>query len=363
MIVGTNSLEYNQKRNFADLPFVDVEFRKVLDAYKVPSYLTFKLTHKISRMSYRFNDLGLNKVDLYHFWNTITPVRKPWITTFEHTIPRNEPNFLRGYEWMAGCYCKKLIAITQRAINGQKFALNNYHQYKDEIEAKMICIPPPQKVICKVPTVINDKIIFTFIGNAFYRKGGVELVKAFAALKKYPIHLNLISKMQFDGFKDRFAEPFHESMPSNVSYFPWLPNDRVIKILTESHVGILPSYGETYGYSVLEAMAAGCAVVTTDVDPFPEFVKEDFGYFLKMPKYIVDGFERIESDTPESFNQCSTHLVNEITRVIQNIVNDLETLQVKRENAIKRIGQYHSPIDRSNLLLHIYLEAIGMVRS
>ncbi len=82
--IGTDSFHYNQKRNFTGLPFDGVEFRKVYDLNKVRSYLKFRLTNNIDfKQLHRFNDFGLNRVDLYHFFNTITPIKRPWIVTFE----------------------------------------------------------------------------------------------------------------------------------------------------------------------------------------------------------------------------------------------------------------------------------------
>lgn len=83
--------------------------------------------------------------------------------------------------------------------------------------------------------------------------------------------------MEIEGYRDRnisktIARETLEMIKkkSLIDYYDHLPNNEVLKLLKAGHVGILPSFGETYGYSLLEAMASGCAVVSTFLSPFNE---------------------------------------------------------------------------------------------
>jgi glycosyltransferase involved in cell wall biosynthesis len=69
----------------------------------------------------------------------------------------------------------------------------------------------------------------------------------------------------------------HEKLkefPLNVEWKGFVPEKTLIKLYEEALVFFLPSRAETLGYSILEAMAAACAIVSTVPLPY-------FGYRLK----------------------------------------------------------------------------------
>jgi glycosyltransferase involved in cell wall biosynthesis len=45
--------------------------------------------------------------------------------------------------------------------------------------------------------------------------------------------------------------------PDRILHFTGIPNSEVIDLLKRTHVSLLPTWAETYGYSVLEAQACG----------------------------------------------------------------------------------------------------------
>ena len=55
-----------------------------------------------------------------------------------------------------------------------------------------------------------------------------------------------------------------------IFYHKILFNSEVMNILKNTHVGLLPTYADTYGYSVLEAQSFGCPVITTNIRAMPE---------------------------------------------------------------------------------------------
>jgi len=369
--VGTNSLGYNHIRNFAGLPFADVKFKKVMDLYKIPAHFHYKLHNRIvPKYINRFNDLGLNKVDVYHFFNSLTPVKRPWVVTFETTIPRLDPEFREGYKWMAGKYCKAIIGYTQRAINAELFNLEKFPEYRESIKSKMILLYPPQKPIL---TDIDHKrfdqdIVFTITGSVFFLKGGWELLQVFERLKdeKTPVRLNVVSRLEVHGYKDTHATPeivekAKKILANNplITHYNGLPNPKVIELLKETHIGILPSYGETFGYSLLEAMACGCAVVSTSVSPFPEFIKEPWGWLVEIPVKHKNGLEFTETDNREVHDRLSEKLIEGLYKTIKIIVEDRKELERKSINALNRIKDFHNPLDRVDVLRNIYQNAIG----
>ena len=57
----------------------------------------------------------------------------------------------------------------------------------------------------------------------------------------------------------------------------------MLELLSGSHIGLLPSFAETYGYVVLEMQAAGVPVVTTDIRAFSEVNPDECGWRIRTP--------------------------------------------------------------------------------
>lgn len=58
------------------------------------------------------------------------------------------------------------------------------------------------------------------------------------------------------------------------------PINNLHQKLKEFDLFVLLSYGEAFGLVVVEAMASGLVVLTSDHPPFTEFVKQDFGFLI-----------------------------------------------------------------------------------
>ncbi len=363
--VGTNLYGYNQLRNFISLPFQNVNFQKVYDFNKLVTHLKYKVLSKVDhhRLN-QFNNFGLSNVHLYHFFNALTPSRKPWIVTYESQLPRPDTNFINGYDWLSGNSCKKIIALSQRAHDAQSHLLDQHPSYRESIKEKMMILQPSQERLLDGISSkdFDGEIVFTFIGRHFFRKGGWELFQAFERLCRLglPIKLIVISDMEFSGYQDWHITPEMVSQAKRllstnplIEHYTTMPNFQVLEILKRSHIGILPSWGETYGYSVLEAMACGCAVVVPNVSPFPEFVSPEWGWLLEVNKTLTNGAERSDPTV-----ENSQRMIDGIVATVQEIVSNRDTLQSKCENALNAISMNHNPLKAATVLEDIYQKAI-----
>jgi glycosyltransferase involved in cell wall biosynthesis len=59
-----------------------------------------------------------------------------------------------------------------------------------------------------------------------------------------------------------------------VRFIPTSTSVDVRQLMAESDVLVIPTRADTYAKVAVEAMAAGCAVVITDMDPLPEVVPD-----------------------------------------------------------------------------------------
>ncbi len=147
------------------------------------------------------------------------------------------------------------------------------------------CKVQPKEVI---EPVLEDRFArkqVVFLGEIGRRKGGFDLPE---------IIRNTVAKMpdvRFvicgDGAKEDVAhikEEIANICPgAKVSFAGWVRDDRKHKVLMESAVFMLPSYQEGQPMSILDAMAYGLPVVSTEVGGIPQQVEDGVNGYLTKP--------------------------------------------------------------------------------
>jgi glycosyltransferase involved in cell wall biosynthesis len=365
----------NNPGNYAELRNITFfERERILEIDDLFSKLN-KLKHKLTGIAYTqfykgfFFSFSDQKTPC-HFFNTINLGRNPWVVTFETSLPRlgNAGKFWYdiGVKSLAKSNCRKLIALSQCAFNRQaEYVLKNYPDLSETIKSKMIVLHPPQEVLVEeydAKILAKDSITFTLVGADFFRKGGREILNVFAELIPVHPHLKLviISSLEFGDYASvttqedlEKAKEIIQRFPGNITHHFRLPNKEVLEVLRNSHVGLLPSWGDSYGYFVLEAQAAGCPVITTDLRAFPEINNNTLGWLLNVPlNKGMDG----DIDTKEKRINFQEILEKGIRAAILEILNSPGLIEKKGKLCIQRIKEEHSPERYKKRLEEIYME-------
>ena len=110
------------------------------------------------------------------------------------------------------------------------------------------------------------------IGRLVPWKGFEILIQVVAELiRDYPINLNICG----DGPElDKLRNLIIESGLSNWVIINSLPRQQLLKILNTADIFVLNTGYEGLSHTILEAMAAGVAVVTTDIGGNPELIQD-----------------------------------------------------------------------------------------
>lgn len=103
-----------------------------------------------------------------------------------------------------------------------------------------------------------------FLGKLTARKGLPELLEALAHADVAPLPWRL--RVAGDGDSREFVERAAAlGIAERADFIGWVAEERVQELLLETDVFVLPSHNEGLSVAMLEAMAHGCAVVTTPV--------------------------------------------------------------------------------------------------
>jgi glycosyltransferase involved in cell wall biosynthesis len=391
--VGIVSSEYPQKRTI--IGFVEgIHYKKVWDFYSVIHALS-ELQTKVTKIpvttvtdyNFQFNDFTLNNVDLFHFFNMISYGRTPWISTYETILPRfsfalschhgRNPNFSSlkdntkirlALETISAKPCKYIIALSECNATMQREFLKEFPEYQEKILKKMLVLHPPQKALVSAYSAknidVNGKIRFIFVGASFFQKGGLEIVETLKMVKEkyhYPLELILISSLEDDNYAAQASAADNDRVLSYIlensdwiTYFPRLENNQVLAWMKKSHIGLLPTYADTYGFVVLEYQAAGCPVISTNVRALPEINSDDTGWMIEIPKnYLGEAIYTTQEDRA----LISTAIRQGLEQAVHEIFSDKKIILEKSEKSIRNIEKNHSVQNYSRQLSEIYHKA------
>ena len=392
--IGILSARYNYyayQRNVINR-LDDVEYVRVRDAFSLTNSIRGRINTRIGKPLFSafdwnnvFYDANLNKVDIFHLWNGVSLGKTPWVTTFETLVPRyasvlemyqsithwrkiKKKRWLikRSLEGLASNACKQIIAMSNAALRIQSRWLETCPEYADAIRDKMMVLHPPQPTPLKSfedkKLDIDSVIQFMFVGAHFFRKGGLEILETLIKLKeqyKYPIELIIVSSLGTKDYvfprgeteKTKYVEYLIEENASWITHYPHLPNQDVLRLMRKAHIGLLTTYADTYGYSVLEFQSMGCPVITTNVRALPEINNDNVGWVISVPKN--DSGEGLYKTREERMVMSET-IRNGLEQIVHKIFSNRSEIIPKANASIARIQHHHDPKKHSLALRKVY---------
>lgn len=132
----------------------------------------------------------------------------------------------------------------------------------------------------------NETINITFAGKICKLKGVESLIKALDKIdyKKEIISVNIVG----DGSnKEEYESIINLSKKSkiNINFLGKIEQTDLAEVFRNTHIFILPSFFEGLPLVVIEALASGCNVITTNIPGVSEWIGEDINTSGKI-KYI-----------------------------------------------------------------------------
>ena len=169
---------------------------------------------------------------------------------------------------------------------------------------------------------------FICLGRLCYRKGTYDLIKAFSKLKEIDSEIKLI--LAGDGDIPQITKLITENgLQNNVFIIGWIDFSKKIKVLKQCSTLILPSYNEGLPMAILEAMACGKIIISTDVGAISEVVRNEENGLIVSPGDIdglVNSILKCVRDT--SFR--TRIMINNIEKIKKSY--DVEIIHSKLES-------------------------------
>ena len=317
-------------------------------------------------------------VDVIHTFNRVClHDRNRWIATFEKTFPEyfsdeNRINYRlmkKQLPLILSDQCAALFPMSQWAYNYEIWLLSQFASQNEinRMKEKMTVLYPPQELLITREEIRQkfanvQKIRFLYVGSQVKRKGGAEVLKAFRELSSKNQDFSLVFVGNPDGNYNNFYldEEEKKEIRSIIQNADWLEyhekvsNEEVLKLARQSHVGLLPSMGDTFGFSVLEMQASGCPVITTDRQALPEINNERCGWILDTADADLCHGDDFAHYTRREVESLSDIVLQQLIKTVSRILERPDELLGKALNAAERVSEDHSPGRYCSVLKEYY---------
>jgi glycosyltransferase involved in cell wall biosynthesis len=144
--------------------------------------------------------------------------------------------------------------------------------------------PLSPEVICR-RVRLPGPLELLFLGNVIPRKGLLPLLKALAGIDRKVWRLSIVGGLDFDPAHAARAQDLtrHLGLTDSVRFLGPLHDDRLIKMLSTSHIFCMPYAYEGFGIAILEAMAFGLPAIGCRNGAAAETISHGTNGFLLDP--------------------------------------------------------------------------------
>lgn len=154
-----------------------------------------------------------------------------------------------------------------------------------------------EKVPADQELPVKAKLHLLFVGAIHRDKGILELLTALTALPSVDFHLDICGMLTDQSIKADFEE-LVSKLGNRVTLHGYVKGQKKAAIFHRADVLILPSYHEGFPLVILEALASGCAIISTPVGATPEVLNESNALWVPIgsSEAIRDAIIRLAED-------------------------------------------------------------------
>ena len=131
----------------------------------------------------------------------------------------------------------------------------------------------------------NQTINALFLGTVGTRKGAFDLIEAMQRIPdQTPLRLWIAGGGEKEGDLEKARQKIHAlGLQERCELIGIVQGQQKADLLKNAHIFALPSYNEGLPFAIIEAMAAGLAIVATPVGGIPEVVQHEQNGLLVTP--------------------------------------------------------------------------------
>ena len=119
-------------------------------------------------------------------------------------------------------------------------------------------------------------------------KGTLHALRFLSEITSGKVRFDLYGPIYNDGYWQECRQAIHE-LPANITVI-WhgpIEGEKVPEVLSQAHFLLMPTEGENFGHSILEALSAGCPVIISDRTPWRNLKARKAGFDLPLEDSAV----------------------------------------------------------------------------
>ena len=226
-----------------------------------------------------------NSFDLVHVpaLGYPVPTQKPYIVTVHDIGPLTRPEFFskRAIRWMkigfahmvkkaSGIICVSKATADEVILQAGNPIQKRIHIIHEGVDPLFIS-KPDLKCLADLDGLPPEGTPFCLAAGAISpRKNTLGIIKAFELLKdKIPHHLCLVGGTGWDA-REVFEKFRYSEIADRIHHLGYVSDIQLHALYSLADILVYPSLFEGFGLPALEAMAAGCPVITSNISSLPE---------------------------------------------------------------------------------------------
>ncbi len=247
--------------------------------------------------------LSARGADLVHLYNDVAAVcPRSWVASFEDVYPaRSERRGARAkaIERAASDRCRAVLAISSHARRLLAADAEAGPALLAKCRVVHPCVPRWDDLAEAHSRFLSESpagkgpFRCLFVGNLFFLKGGefvLDALEPLAARTDPPIRLTIVSTLEIDTYVSRADERRRRAVLERIARSPWtervegLSPRQVRERMARSHLLLLPTLNDTFGFALVDALACGLDLVTVLSRAVPEILPQSLhGDAIRLP--------------------------------------------------------------------------------
>lgn len=258
--------------------------------------------------------------------------------------------------------CRRIVF---RSEAGRR-SIETYGRVHDRrVLDKTTVVYPAAHIVEDAQAPFRTEATSLLFSGDFFRKGGANVVDAFERIQDaYPgVRLTLCCapedfRTRNAALRQTYVDRVHRN--PRITVTGRLPRaEFVSRVLMAADVYLMPSYVESFGFAILEAMARGVPVISTNYFAIPEMIDHGVdGLLVDTARFDCDRLFRgyRVDDIPAEFGQ---HVTDSVAAMLTSLLDDVDERRRLGLAAREKVRRRYSFDVRNERMRQIYDEALA----
>lgn len=198
--------------------------------------------------------------------------------------------------------CKKEIMKSKAIIGVSDFIIQKFKEkftsYSGKTYVLKNCVIQNKKIVFKEDIrekygISKKDFLILFVGRLSKEKGVKELLEAYTKLNIPDTHLLIVGGNYYgSNVKSHYEQELYElarKTDKKITFTGYQDFEKINSFYSESDLAVFPAmWNEPAGLTIIEAMAKGVPIITTNVGGIQEYVGKDNVILLEKNEFIIE---------------------------------------------------------------------------